>query len=173
MTLAESAKTSVRRCFTFSGRAGRHEFVTGFLLAIGLGTAMALLVAVGLGWIPNLGHCALAFYSGSVLAALVASPFVAALYIRRLHDRGFRSWWVLLFLGIPVLLPLAPLLLPPSWIVAMGTTAGYEWAGYLFLSFLLWCLAYPVVAISVLIFALLPSQPGPNTYGPNPHEVTP
>ena len=29
----------------------------------------------------------------------------------------------------------------------------------------------PIMAAIVIVFLVLPSQPGPNTYGPNPHEV--
>ena len=172
-------KTAVRTCFakyvTFSGRASRSEY-WWFALFIFLGSiAFGLIDGVLFGTttvetapgqvsVESNGPLAAVFS----LATLV--PGLAAGW-RRMHDTG-RS-------GLYLLYPLIVMLGVSAYI---GLVAGFEpvmagGIGALFsgITGLILIAAMIVLMISpllVLWWLTRPSQPGPNDYGPNPHEVT-
>jgi len=77
---------------------------------------------------------------------------------RRLQDAGFPGWPALVVGGICLSLI--------AWDIARIGQPIQDGLHSLEIVFL-------VLAVLLLIAALLPSRPGPNKYGPNPHEVTP
>jgi uncharacterized membrane protein YhaH (DUF805 family) len=92
----------------------------------------------------------------SVLVLLILCPLVALL-VRRLHDQGRGGWWLLI--GAPAL----SLILVQQW---RRLTLGWDIVGGRD--------PFPVdlvAGISILVVAvlvLLPNEPGPNRFGPDP-----
>lgn len=98
--------------------------------------------------------------------AITALP-VMSVSFRRLQDAGFSGWWsvievaaiglisLVLFLSMPSVSDDedAPVLLPSSTFLASAAL-------------------FIIASIGCIWHFSLPSEPGPNQYGPNPHEVT-
>lgn len=192
MTMVEATKTCLRKYLTFSGRAGRPEFWK-FVLAIFL-AQIILVVINSLIFGPSIeegisvtldssGNQTTQPFTetkytggwlGDALSLAVFLPMLTATW-RRLHDTGRPGWFVLvpwavlavmaaiwMFAGEDIVIgtlretgePITTKL-PPS--VASVVIPG----GVAFIAF-----------VALIVFLALASQPGPNKYGPNPHEVT-
>ena len=96
--------TTIRRTFTFRGRAGRAEFAIwfGILMLVSMAGAAAdvLVAASGLTW-----------YDYGRLAGVLVSLPMTALALRRLTDAGLPRWLLLAYI-VPVLwLPLVVVLI--------------------------------------------------------------
>ncbi|QDH14188.1 DUF805 domain-containing protein [Formicincola oecophyllae] len=134
----------------FSGRSPRRAFWWCSLFQFG-----AVLVA-------NLGD--MLFNTGNLLSAQVWLGLLLptlAVGVRRLHDTGRSAWWV--FINMPFLAAgwglwsLAKRHACPEHAHAL-VVAG----GALFIIGL-------ALTVAQFVFECLPSQPGPNKYGPNPY----
>lgn len=138
--------------------------------------------------------------AGSAGVALLALPWATAT-LRRLNDVGFRLWQGVVLLAAAVLFLAATLtgageyyefVLTAGLFDALTSeeadlgaqilvTVAFCWAFFvtLLVDVVVMTLADVLASLlflccaAVLLFALArPSQPAPNTYGPNPHEVT-
>lgn len=137
----------------FTGRASRAEY-WWYGLAI-------IIVAIVLSVIENiLGLSHMIGMYGPLSLLLMVGTFVPSLAagMRRLHDTGRSSWWILLPI-VPYALALG---LGGQAMVAGQMSAG---AGIAMIMLLLGLVA----AIVLLVFLVLPSTPGENRYGPNPY----
>jgi len=145
-----ATKTALRKTFVFSGRASRPEFwwfnalLLVFVLAAATVDIYLFPEMIFLGsWLPPFSS--LVFF-GTFLTAISVS-------IRRWHDSGISGYLPITAGVVSFVQIFVPIneetFLTPLDLVSMG------------------------LAIVVLLIAIRPSQPGPNKYGPNPHEVTP
>ena len=175
MSLIEATRACFRKYATFSGRAPRREywyFVLFLILAdIVLGILDAALFGIEA---VEIAPGRVDYRSAGLLAGLFSLltivPLIAAGW-RRMHDTG-RSGLYLIY----------PVLVMIGIVTFMGFVAGMDplLAGDLGTLFtggytILLLIAVAVLLISpllVLWWLTRPSQPGPNPYGPNPHEVT-
>ena len=175
MGFQEAVKTCFRKYVTFSGRASRPEYWWFVLFIVLGGLVLGLLDSAIFGTtLVETGPGSVEYRSNGPLAQIfhlaTFLPALAAAW-RRMHDTG-RS-------GLFVLYPLIVMVGIATFI---GFVAGFDTvlsgdpgqllagAGGIILA-----LAVLVLAISpllVLWWLTRPSQPGPNEYGPNPHEVT-
>ncbi|WP_227284377.1 DUF805 domain-containing protein [Boseongicola sp. H5] len=177
MTAGKAIRAGLRKAFQFSGRSCRAEY--WWFLPVGLAIFAAGLVLASLA-LPE--HS----WQVKVGTALVALLPICAVSCRRLADTGEAR----IAFDEPAK-ALAGFLLASwasgaltSW--ANDATAGADGpAG--FVVFLFWgsgMIVLVPVAIHQFATGLIlgsalfsqmaePSQPGPNMYGPNPHEVTP
>lgn len=148
MTFSESVRTCLREkyFFRFKGRASRSEF-WWFMLFIGLVNAASTL---GLSLLPRVE-------AGSVSLAisLLLLPPNLGVTVRRLHDRNLRGWWLLL--------PIIGLL---GWLIGSTVPQPGEPSTQDMISS---ALAFSMSLI-YLVILMMPSQPGPNRFGPNPVE---
>jgi uncharacterized membrane protein YhaH (DUF805 family) len=136
--------------FTYDGRINRAKFWIAVLAFVVISIVIVMLL-----FIPVLGWIAAAL---GYIAMLVAGVMVG---IKRLHDRDKTGWWMLLFVGVPVVLG--------------GVTAGMNFyldedvsTGGTLLSML-------SLAISIWAFVelgCLRGTDGPNAYGPDPLNQT-
>ena len=140
---------NILKYLSFRGRSNRARF---WLTAMAIWAIMFVgaVVSVGLtGLSPFLAVLFLPVY----LAAIVGSLANGA---RRLHDRGKSAWWLLLFVGLPVLL-----LMPAE--IAKG--AGPEAAAFPALFALL---SLPISIWAFVEMGCLKGSTGPNRYGDDP-----
>ena len=86
--------------FSFRGRANRARYWLTVLSIVGVFIATGLVAAI-LVQVPVLGILAGIALLVGIPAALVVSLANGA---RRLHDRGKSAWWLLVFMGLPMLL---------------------------------------------------------------------
>ncbi|WP_366869475.1 DUF805 domain-containing protein [uncultured Roseobacter sp.] len=152
----------------FSGRTGRLEFTWH----VGLCCLIAVLGFITLkSAFPNV---IVAPFIGTYLCATFC---LTAAYVRRLHDKNLSGWWVIPLFTVPPLIvaaPVAEVFYILDWPNGEGMQAGDGTGiGAAFASAFTGLIAFPAMAGACLAFCLLPSQPGPNQYGPNPTEVTP
>lgn len=174
MGFRKAISTCFRNYATFSGRASRAEYWWFFLFCL-MGNLVAgvidnaLFRAASLGVWSGAGEAGFRAESdgpvGILFSLAVLLPSLAAGW-RRMHDTG-RSGLFLVY----------PLLVMLGISVFMGTFGGPAMA----MGGPASGLAGIVLAVSVLVLILSPllvlwwltrpSQPGNNTYGPNPHEV--
>ncbi len=99
----------------------------------------------------------------------IAITFVPVMSVsfRRLQDAGFSGWWsvaelVVLCAIVGVLYVSAP----------SETAEASQPENALGKTFLISSVLFIVATIGIIWHFSLPSDPGPNEYGPNPHEVT-
>ncbi len=169
MGFAEAISTCFRRYFDFSGRAVRSEYWWFVLFVLASNLALSAIEQMTWSADPS-GVEPTILTSMFALATLIPTLAVTA---RRLHDIGRSGWWQTLpYAAAPVSLAAAYVL----WlaIVAVADVAGAE--PIPFLSSFLQLAALGVLGSSLLLllwWLTRPSEPGPNKYGPNPHEVTP
>ena len=136
------------RYLAFSKRGTEREFLSIFFLA------MALLIAAGYFGAANAERFQLA-------VLIFAIWPVATAAIRRVNDfSGSRTPLIVWLIG-----SLSLFLLKPSWPL-LESDFGEIVRTYVPLIWL-------VPTAMLLKWMLSPSTPGPNKYGPNPHEVTP
>lgn len=176
MGFTEAVRTCFRKYIVFSGRASRPEY-WWFVLFLVLGSVVAGIldntffgaatVETGPGAVrvESQGPFATIFSLGTFLPALAAGW-------RRMHDTG-RSGLFLLY----------PLIVMFGITTFVGLVAGFENLAAGDLTALFSGVTGLIVALALLVLFLSPllviwwltrpSEPGPNQYGPNPHEVTP
>jgi uncharacterized membrane protein YhaH (DUF805 family) len=164
----QAITTCLAKSFQFSGRASRSEF--WWFAPIGLGLPIAAVVLLP----PDVNSIEIFFTKVAILGLLLV-PFNAAV-ARRFHDTGAHQveFWhgICPTLGVVVSgygLAFGLFAISTIWGVVIGVTFTVP-------SFLL-LLVSLVMAPGMLGLTigrlLTPSNPGPNTYGPNPLEVTP
>ena len=168
MSAIESIRTCFRKYAVFSGRAHRHEFWWF--------TGLSVATLTVLGWTITTLYDSEFYFAGDVLdvlamilALLLFLPLLAVA-VRRFHDVGLSGWvlaalWIAGFAGQFILELRRPIEVVESQ--DGSTRLDFD---EVFLSSMAVSL---MVIVSEIIICLLPSQSGPNKYGPNPHEVTP
>jgi uncharacterized membrane protein YhaH (DUF805 family) len=128
--------------FDFNGRIGRRQYWFAWLAWI---VAFAILTVVTflIGWLPYLAICLI------FVASMFGVNSSIAVGIKRLHDRGKRGWWLLLFYLGPEAL---------GWIaqVAGPVRPIFELASA---SIVIWM---------IVELGCLRGTAGPNEYGPDP-----
>jgi len=171
-------RTALRTCLickfaSFTGRASRSEFWWFFLLMMAMGTVCLLLDSLLFprrrGPFEPFGSLASENYLLWIFTLIALVPILAAAW-RRLHDSGRAAWWLLLQ---PVVMFGLLFLANESGPYLYGTIDGDPFDGF-YQSVV--SITFYAALLSPLIVPLLlslPSQPGPNKYGPNLHEVTP
>jgi uncharacterized membrane protein YhaH (DUF805 family) len=180
MTFTAAIKTCFRKYVTFSGRASRPEYWWFFLFLILGSTAMGIFdgLLFGAGTfeteVTDTSAKVTAEADGplATLFSLATLLPILAVGWRRMHDTG-RSGLFLLY----------PLIAITGLISFIGMFKGFDavtsgnveemMSGVLGVVFVLGALVVVLSPLIVLWWLTRPSQPGPNQYGPNPHEVTP
>jgi uncharacterized membrane protein YhaH (DUF805 family) len=141
---------------SFSGRANRARYWLTNLALCGLYLGTAL-VGVILGHIPVVGIVAVLLCIVAYLALLAAGLANAA---RRLHDRAKSAWWLLVFVGIPILLAI------PGDLMRVDEGAAGE-AGAAFFALL----GLPFSIWGLVVMGFLKGTVGPNKYGDDPLQL--
>lgn len=175
MTLAESVKTCFRKYFIFSGRGSRSEFWWFVLFTTLVSTTLNIVdsivfdVAIQEVMDPHIGGY-WRLYLSATFALVILVPFWAAVW-RRMHDTGRPGFDVVMppilsMVGMALLIGLS-IILPDFTLLGPNQTGFERLRGILFV--------VPFALLFLLFFLPLwwltrPSQPGPNNYGPNPHE---
>lgn len=170
MTFAKSIRTCLRNYVTFSGRASRSEY-WWFALFIVIGSVILGFVDASLFGtsVVKTGPGSVSVESDGPLASLFSlATLLPALAVgwRRMHDTGRSGLFLLYPLIVMVGLGTAV-----SFFGGIGALSGGTGGG---LALLVLVPAMIILAISpllVLWWLTRPSQPGANSYGPNPHEV--
>ena len=152
MTPIDWAKRPIQNYVQFSGRAPRAEY-WWYALALIIATIILSIIESILGM---KGMIAGVYGPLTLLLALGTLAPSIAVGIRRLHDTNRSGWWMLLV--VPYLISTVMVMRA----MAAGNTAGIGSAGLLGLLGLACCIA-------LLVFLVLPSNPGDNQYGPNPY----
>jgi uncharacterized membrane protein YhaH (DUF805 family) len=161
MTPVDWAKRPITEKYAdFTGRAPRAEYWWYILGLIVVAIVISIVESV-----LGLKGMILGFW-GPLTALFMLATIVPSLAVgaRRLHDTNRSGWWQLLFY-----VPYALMIILGGAAIAggaaaggtMGAVAGAGIAGLLALIAL-------VCGIILLVFMVLPSQPGENRYGPNP-----
>jgi len=158
MNAVEATRTCLRKYAVFPGRAGRGEYCWFLVVAI---AASLLLAGVDrLFWTPQTSALFEAIFALAIFLPLIAAGF------RRLHDTGRPGWLMMIAVAASATGKLlleggllnfhffAPPVRSPAGAATVALAA-----------------AVPIFGVAALL--ALPSQPDPNRYGPNPHEVTP
>lgn len=150
--------TCLRKYATFSGRAGRGEYWWF------LGAAMlASLAVTGLDRVafrnPAPRNAIEAAFSLLIFLPLIAAGF------RRLHDSGRPGWLMLLAIAASVI---GKLLLEGGILNVRYFTPPVQSP----LATVATVLASALPILLILYWLTRPSEPGPNRYGLNPHEVS-
>ncbi len=140
MGFREAVAACIQDYYTFSGRARRPEYWWFFLFVIVGSVLLAAIDAVIFGEDMLLGL-------NGLFGLLTFLPQLAVSW-RRMHDTGRPGWFNLL--------PVVPTV--PLFIIDSGDPVPK-----LVLMFL-----SVVVMIAVLVWLVLPSQPVPNRFGPEP-----
>ncbi|WP_220799290.1 DUF805 domain-containing protein [Roseobacter sp. OBYS 0001] len=190
MTLTESVKTCFRKYFTFSGRASRSEYWKFWLFWLLINVALVLVnsaifgpvheIGVGTWTAPDGTQTVEPFnntiYTGGIfanvfsLAVLVPGVAVAC---RRLHDIGRSGWWQVMPFALIFVVTGAVIVMSVGWTAFL---AGFNTPGGITVqnpSGAVFAILLILGSFAILLFWLCKkSQPGPNTYGPNPHEVS-
>ncbi len=194
MGLFEATKSCMTKSFQFSGRASRSEFWKFILFVLLVSIALVIVnsaifgptvtqefrISVDQTGQQNQSLGIKQSYNGGLLGSiflvLMVLPWFAAAW-RRLHDTGRAGWNCLLpfvagvlaalvFFLTSTVVPIDASALPGG--IDMPPTIRVPQSGLAF--FIAWLL--PVVAmITVTTWLARRSSPGPNRYGPNPHEV--
>jgi uncharacterized membrane protein YhaH (DUF805 family) len=171
MTFTQAVKTCLRKYVTFSGRASRSEYWWFFLFLILGSFVMSLVDSALFGFEPSEAHPDAQGPLAGLFGLATLLPALAAGW-RRMHDSG-RS-------GLYLLYPLIAIIGVGSFAAMTGAMGGMlpgpdvpaADPGGFFMALMI--LAMIVLALSplfVLWWLTRPSTPGPNPYGPNPHEV--
>jgi uncharacterized membrane protein YhaH (DUF805 family) len=135
---------------SFSGRANRARFWL---------TAIAIWGILVLGSVAIVVASALTPLFSILFLPVLLAAFVAAIAnsARRLHDRGKSAWWLLLFVGLPVVLSL------PAEAARNGAPEGAAMLGalcaFLSLPFSIW---------GLVEMGFLRGVTGPNRFGDDP-----
>jgi uncharacterized membrane protein YhaH (DUF805 family) len=180
MGFARSIRTCLSKYITFSGRASRSEYWWFFLFMFLAGTIGGVLDFALFGTAVTVstdtGTAVAAQSQGPIQSLIGLALFLPHLAVawRRMHDSGrsglFALFPLLLILGAGAIL-----------LFGIGIAGSFQHGGSLDVLFTRATLLIVIPTLIVLIlspFLMLwwltrPSQPGTNTYGPNPHEVSP
>lgn len=173
MGFADAVKTCFAKYFTFSGRASRPEYWWFVLFVFLGGIAASLLDALFFNSVTvRTDPDSVSVQDNGPLGALFAlATFIPGLSAgwRRMHDSG-RS-------GLFLLYPLIVLFgigMYANVIDGFGQSTGGAFdllGGVTGLAMVVALIVLVVSPLLVLWWLTRPSQPGPNVYGPNPHEV--
>ena len=165
MTFGDAVITCFRKYFTFSGRASRSEYWWFFLFCT-LGGFIS-------GFVESLINAVSGTPGGPTLlsGAFNLVTFIPGLSVgwRRMHDSG-RS-------GLYLLYPIIAIFGMITFIGFFGDTEALTatpdaiFDGVFGTVVLISLLVIALSPLIVIWWLCRPSQPGPNTYGPNPHEV--
>ncbi|MGI3169174.1 DUF805 domain-containing protein [Pseudooceanicola sp. C21-150M6] len=175
MSFADAIRSCLQKYVTFSGRASRPEYwwFVLFLIAGGIATSILDSILFGTGTVET-GPGAISAKSengpiSGLFSLATLLPILAAGW-RRMHDTG-RS-------GLYLLYPLIVIVGMGTFASMAGATSavmsgdfGAAFAGLTGIVMLLSMLVFIISPLIVIWWLTRPSQPGPNTYGPNPHEV--
>jgi uncharacterized membrane protein YhaH (DUF805 family) len=134
----------------YRGRSRRQEVAAFWLLTIAVGVALALATSQFGDWRDERVE--------RIVYQLVLVLPVAPLVVRRLHDAGYRGWWVLLGLPSVVVNVWRDYV---DYLQPIRPTSGPWEAAWIVVS----------AAVSLLALFLLvihEGDPEPNRYGPNP-----
>ena len=195
MTLIEATKTSFRKYAIFSGRAARPEFWKFVLFLVLVSIVLTALNSALFGptvtdnvevSISSSGEQQTsvsqnyeynAGWFGTVFGIATIIPLLAVTW-RRLHDTGRPGWHVFLpVAGLAVMLAIFFLVAervtvdatdPPS---SVPVPESVRIPGNAFLFLIAWLAGFGSFIV-VIWWLARPTQPGPNKYGPNPHEVS-
>lgn len=96
MDFVTAVKICLSKYATFKGRARRSEFWFFVLFWMLLGVAAAIIDTAFFGFGPR--HSGPV---GALVALILLLPYLAV-HVRRLHDKDYAGWWLLLWL-IPVI----------------------------------------------------------------------
>ncbi|TCP62225.1 uncharacterized membrane protein YhaH (DUF805 family) [Rhodovulum bhavnagarense] len=166
MGFAEATRTCFRKYVTFSGRAARPEF-WWFVLFLSFGSLVAgALDGLFLGRdVRGTGTGPL----GAVFGLGTLAPGLAAGW-RRMHDTGrsglFLFYPLIVMIGIGSFTGIAAGFAGTGPEPMVSTLTGLAGLALLFAMLILM-----ISPLLVLWWLTRPSEPGPNQYGPNPHEV--
>lgn len=157
MTFREAVESVLRQYATFSGRAPRSEFWWFYLFSVLVGICCGVVDAV-------LGTDLLVPLAS--LALLLPSLAVTS---RRLHDSNRTAWWILGFFLGGFVGTVAFFFGLFAWLFAgLGQDDGLGAAGVT--SIVLGIVVLLVTFIVQLVLMLAPGTPGPNRFGPGPHQ---
>lgn len=158
MFVNKSASTVLRRSVVFSGRASLREFLgaSGLLFA-GMTVASALSRWLAKDFQPD--QVKLRPDAPILIWGFVSCILYSAVGSRRLHDQGWRGFWACVVL--------VPFVLVTTFICSLIAFPGFG-TGVALLTVLP---IYPLFLVGLTLMFTHRSQPGPNRYGPNPHEV--
>lgn len=144
--------------FSFDGRINRAKFWLGILIMAVTYLAALFVVAV-------LGRAAGAPIVSYVLTGIVVIAALWAnlgLYIKRLHDRGRSGWWLLVFIGLPMI---------PGGIQAAMMFSAIQNGGVPepnALAMLLALISFALALWGFVEIGCLRGTEGPNRFGPDP-----
>lgn len=174
MTFSDAIRTCFRKYVTFSGRATRPEYWWFILFVIVGGIVAAALDGMLFGaTTTQVGPNDVTIESNGPIASLFSLATIIPILAvgwRRMHDTG-RS-------GLYLLYPILVWIGIASFASFAGVT-GALFAGNFAAVFGGLVGVVMMISMIIAIFSPLiviwwltrPSQPGPNTYGPNPNEV--
>jgi uncharacterized membrane protein YhaH (DUF805 family) len=124
--------------FSYQGRINRAKYWLAALVYL-----IATMVIVGCAFIIPLVGMVVAV--AGYIAILASSIMIG---IKRLHDRDKSGWWLVVFIGGPVLLGGFGLLVDDNWLVSLLNAAITIWM--------------------IVELGCLRGTAGPNQYGPDP-----
>lgn len=173
MTISESIKAGLEKSISFSSRATRVEFWMTILVCLCASLVVGFLKhKLSITDYPSRNETkdTLLPAFASTLMTIVWLPGLAV-SVRRIHDLG-RSGWLF---GIWASCVLCALLLTNAMFMRYGVCA--REINYCPTTMELFLIAPPILFLGLCLFLIVTmsrrSQPGPNKYGPNLHEVTP
>lgn len=161
MTFVNAVKTCFRKYGVFKGRASRSEFWWFVLALTILSSALQTIessadgrFSLNFGLKYEIGPQV--SFARNVFSVFTILPLLAVV-TRRLHDIGRPGWQML----IPVV----------AFVAILVTAVVLEDNNVADFNFLVVAACVLILAIICVIFLSRRSDPGPNQYGPNPHEV--
>ncbi|NJN06263.1 MAG: DUF805 domain-containing protein [Rhodobacteraceae bacterium] len=168
MTFTQAVKTCFRKYVTFSGRASRPEYWWFFLFLLLGSFVMSLVDSALFGFEPSDAHPEAQGPLAGLFGLATFLPALAAGW-RRMHDSGRSGLYLLypLIAMVGLATFLAMFWFDPGGGAAPDSPVPLAIRAVIGVGIL-------VIAISPLIvlwWLTRPSTPGPNPYGPNPHEV--
>ena len=164
----ESINETVKKTFSFKGRATKKEFWCFFLFSVIVYILTILLLALILGAQSTfLNILALVVFGIIWLGITICS---ISLSVRRLHDLGLSGFWLwyLSPFGLPVVYMVYLLDLDSACERVVGKIhkIGYGWLGWL-LAWLFWpCGA----SLTLFLLFLYDGKKEDNEFGPNPYQ---
>lgn len=143
MFLAQEGRGQLwKLLFDFDGRISRTSYWIAWLAQI-IVSILLVPIFMLLGWIPLLPIVLMLIVWLLMLNASIAVGR------KRLHDRGKSGWWLLVFLGVPIVLEVLQ-----RWVIR--DVAGLE---LVTLAIFVWM---------IVELGCLQGTVGPNAYGPDP-----
>ena len=150
MSPIQAITTCLRKSFQFSGRASRPEFWWFTLAYIATAPAILYLLDVKLYGVDFDDPLTLAPFTETF--TLLTLPATLSVTLRRINDIGAPGWVAMSIVAASFAL---------SYGVQFFDLIDRPWFFNLYMAVL-------ILNLFVLIFAIRPSSPTPNRYGPNP-----